>query len=400
MTNELMKQSTSQLTAPQIGYCTNVHAGTDLATIRQRLDEVAVPVAQTLGANERLGIGLWLPNSAALELNSLDKIKSLRDWFAERSFNAFTINGFPYDNFHLPVVKHRVYLPTWADDTRLAYTIRLAKILAGLHRDSDNSLATISTLPIGWPSANDDEAIKQSGARLRKLAMILGEIETETGVRVVIGIEPEPGCVIDRWQDMTQFFETELPQPLHRKYIGVCHDVCHSAVMFEDQTKVLFGYAGAGIMVAKVQVSSAIDLPLATMQSDERDEAVAQLRSFAEDRYLHQTGCIDATGTFRLVEDLPQWLSSDGVNQDAHVRVHFHVPIFLKSFGQLRSTQGAIGQCVQTLLQTDAPEFTGHWEVETYAWTVMPPEMRASGLAADIARELEWFKTALGVRTA
>jgi sugar phosphate isomerase/epimerase len=378
---------------PQIGYCTNVHAGTDMTTIRARLDEFAVPIANKQAHDRPLGIGLWLPNSAAQELSSSDDIQHFGRWLQDRRLLPFTMNGFPFDNFHLPVVKHRVYRPTWAEQQRLDYTVKLAKILSQLHAGTLCNLASISTLPIGWPGHDDNEQLHLAGENLRKLANELAAIESETGVRIIVAIEPEPGCLLDRCEDVIDFFSQQLADTSHRKYLGVCHDICHSAVMFEDQAYALSKYAQAGIAVGKIQVSSAIDVPLEDMNEKQRAQAINQLSGFAEDRYLHQTGCIGNDGVFRLVEDLPKWLASDPSQDDKHLRIHFHVPIFLKQFGQLRATREAIRDCVTAMRSDDAPEFTGHWEVETYAWTVMPDEMRTSGLAADIEKELDWFET-------
>jgi hypothetical protein len=253
------------------------------------------------------------------------------------------------------------------------------------------STASISTLPIGWPTGDTAQQKIEAGKNLRKAADELQRLEEQTGKRVMVAIEPEPGCIFDRCEQVVEFFESELAGVNHRRYMGVCHDICHSAVMFEDQADVLAKYRAANICVGKVQVSSAIDVPLAKMDVTERDAAVMQLSQFAEDRYLHQTGCIDEQGRFRLVEDLPLWLASDRKALDQHLRIHFHVPIFLQSFGHLRTTRDDILRCVDVMNSANAPEFTGHWEVETYAWSVMPAEMRASGLGNDIASELDWF---------
>ena len=47
-----------------------------------------------------------------------------------------------------------------------------------------------------------------------------------------------------------------------RRHIRVCHDICHAAVMFEDQEEVLRKYAAAGIQVGKIQVSAALAMNL------------------------------------------------------------------------------------------------------------------------------------------
>lgn len=385
----------------QIGYCTNVHAGTDIATICSKLEEFAVPIAAEIAnPEERLGVGLWLPFSAATELSTSNGAAWFAQWLADRRLYPFTMNGFPFDNFHLPIVKHRVYRPTWADSKRFDYTLLLARILAVLQSvpasDTEPTVGSISTLPIGWPSNNgqcsdDEQEIQQAGANLRRLAGELRMIERETGRRLTVAIEPEPGCLLDCCADVLAFFESQLPEANHRRYISVCHDVCHSAVMFEDQAETLQRYGQAGITVGKVQVSSAIDVPLSELQPSDRELAIQQLCQFAEDRYLHQTGCRDRDDAFRLVEDLPQWLSSDEAAFDKHIRIHFHVPIFLERVGQLRTTRNDIAQCISALSSSGSPAFTGHWEIETYAWTVMPEELRTSGLGTDIAHELKWF---------
>jgi hypothetical protein len=425
----------------RIGYCTNVHAGTDLATIRETLQRYAVPIADFRLRRKPdagpLPVGLWIPASAASELSGAERAADFAGWLSSHHLSPLTINGFPYDNFHLPVVKHRVYRPAWWESSRLEYTVQLAHLLDKML--PENAVGSISTLPLGWPGRlgrinvadsaaadgplqtndrDDDAGIDQAnvslaGQNLRVLAEQLQRIEQASGRRIVVAIEPEPGCLLDRCGDVVRFFEKELPEANQRRYLTVCHDVCHSAVMFESQSEALRTYARAGIAVGKVQISSAIDVPLAEYSAEDRRAAVDELREFAEDRYLHQTGILDSAGRFRLIEDLPQWLDtvSGELNQNAamgepvndrHLRIHFHVPIFRQSLGRLRSTQQAISECVAALQEPAAPDFTGHYEVETYAWTVLPESMiddaptaiggELSGLAAGIARELDWFE--------
>ena len=39
--------------------------------------------------------------------------------------------------------------------------------------------------------------------------------------------------------------------------------------------------------------------------------------------------------------------------------------------------------------------FTGHLEIETYAWTVLPEAMRKRALPDDIAGEIQWLQKAI-----
>ncbi len=68
-------------------------------------------------------------------------------------------------------------------------------------------------------------------------------------------------------------------------------------------------------------------------------------------------------------------------------RVHFHVPIYLERFGPLRTTQDDIRKCLQAVGQH--PDLR-HFEVETYAWSVLPRELQQAELADGIALEMQW----------
>ena len=373
-----------------IGYCTNVHAGTDIEQIKTNLDQISVPVRERLG-RKSMGVGLWIPAEAADELTDGQASAAFRDWLFARGLTPFTINGFPYGNFHQPVVKHRVYQPTWWEQSRRDYTLKLADILNQiLPPEVDGS---ISTLPLGWPDPKPTEdQMAQAASNLTSVADRLAQIEEHSGRRITIAIEPEPGCVIDLTDDMIGFFDRYIPNPKHRRYLTVCHDVCHAAVMHEGQAEVLRKYADAGLGVGKIQVSSAIDVRWREMDSASRDKAMTQLTEFAEDKYLHQTTVVRADGSHDFVEDLPLLVNGLGADvTDQSWRIHFHVPIYLDHFGMLHATRDSVVECLQAARDTEGLDFSGHLEAETYAWGVLPKDLSVDNLADGIARELQWL---------
>ena len=403
------------------GYCTNVHAGVTLAEAKANLQRVATQVKQTLTPHGRLPVGLWLAQRAAEQLHSEGEAPLFGEWLAEQGLKAYTFNGFPQGDFHQPVVKHAVYDPTWLDKSRLQYTQQLADILAQL---LDGQHGSISTLPLGWPHQPwSSEHFQLAGQHLQQLALHLDRLLQKSGKEIVLAIEPEPGCVLDTADDMVAFLEQYVfddSRSYIRRHIGVCHDVCHSAVMFESQRHALDHYLQHGVRIGKVQVSSAVEVPWQVGPDSDQvnHQTQHQLVNFSEPRYLHQTTRprssssqtleTIALNTIDMVDDLPQalsnWLSQTSSEQRWPLqpwRIHFHVPIFVEKFGNLLATRQDIHQAIQILeagrTQTidGVPWFTGDYEVETYAWGVLPPELRVDNLADGIARELMYLQSVL-----
>ena len=416
-----------------LGYCTNVHAGATIPRIAANLADVAARVRRIVCPAEPLGLGLWIP-AGALDA-PFSEFEELRRTMIEQELFAFTLNGFPYGNFHSDVVKHDVYRPDWAQRDRLEYTARLAVKIASLTAGAE---ASISTLPIGWKADFQKPARVEAAAHaLRKLAVTLYDLEMRLGSFVHVDLEPEPGCYLETSEDVVSFFEKYLLHDKHaehvRRYIRICHDVCHAAVMFEEQREVFARYEAAGIKVGKVQISSAVRIPFQSMDEPARRAAVEQLRRFDEPRYLHQTvvkkarrhagtqarsggdaearrhagtqarsgGDVEARsgvgteGRTGFHVDLPEAMKTVSVDElpRDEWRVHFHVPVYLERFGALQTTSNEIDAAVQAALEQGVK----HFEVETYAWGVLPDELKCGDLAAGIARELAWVRSRFGV---
>lgn len=386
-----------------LGYCTNVHAGTTFDEMRSNLLQYAVPVKQRVSPNEPMGVGLWLSADAArYAINNREALSDLKSWMQGLGLLVYTVNGFPYGNFHEKTVKDKVYQPDWTTDERYEYTLTLAKVLAELLPDDANE-GSISTLPLGWPahSGGTPEELHRiksaSAGRLHNLVHELARLELDTGKHIHIDLEPEPGCILDTAPGMVNFFKQYLldsPDDVSvRGYLRVCHDVCHSAVMFESQGEALAAYQAAGLHVGKVQISSAVQLKLGGMTVNEANWAIDQLRPFAEDRYQHQTSIRMPDGAIKFFNDLPEALAQYDRSPSGEWRIHFHVPVNIDKFGVLETTQSEIAECLNNL--QPAHECT-HFEVETYAWNVLPKELQREELADGIADELKWVRDTFG----
>ena len=401
----------------QIGYCGNVHPALTVDHVLDNVQLHASTVRNLSCPDETLPFGIWVSKTALDQLQSETNVQRLRGAMQQHHVNPFTINGFPFGDFHQPVVKQTVYQPDWSTDQRLDYTLKLANLHDELLPHGQPS--TISTLPLGWPHKNgkaisyaqeclplkqkaDNVFLTACANQLRSCAISLAELKIQTGRHCTICIEPEPGCVLDTAEDLCQFFNEYLFSGSDaitvQSHIGVCHDVCHSAVMFEHQADAIEAYADSGIAIGKVQVSSAVEVDFGSLDDQQKLRSLRMLSQFSEPKYLHQT-CIKVAGEIVFFSDLSEAIEAHP-DPDGVWRVHFHVPIFASSLGEIGTTQSAIAECIQALeLQAEKDmgsnrlAFPQHFEIETYAWNVLPLAHRGQTLTTDIAKEISWFRT-------
>ncbi|GGV37660.1 metabolite traffic protein EboE [Streptomyces griseoflavus] len=361
-----------------LAYCTNVHPAETLDGVLAQLRDHCEPVRRRLG-RDRLGIGLWLAKDAAHALaTDPAALRGLRCALEQRGLEVVTLNGFPYQGFGAQEVKYRVYKPDWADPERLEHTAALARVLAGLLPD-DVTDGSISTLPLAWRTAHDEQRARTARTALRTLAQRLDALHELTGRSLRVALEPEPGCVVETTRDAI----APLTAIGHDR-IGICVDTCHLATSFEDPHTALDDLTRAGVPVVKSQLSAALHA-----EHPHLPEVRGALAAFAEPRFLHQTRTATAAG-LRGTDDLDQALAGDTLPDAGPWRSHFHVPLHAAPAPPLTSTLPVLKTALTRLVGGPHP-LTHHLEVETYTWQALPPALRPRGraqLADGIAAEL------------
>ncbi|GGQ21529.1 xylose isomerase [Streptomyces griseomycini] len=368
-------------TTVHLSYGTNVHDADDLEDVVALLDRYATPVRERLGA-DRLGLGLWLPEPAATALaRDRSGVDRLRAELTARGLEVVTLNGFPYRHFHAPVVKRDVHLPDWSHPARLDYTRDLAAVLSRLLPD-DAVRGSISTLPLGWRAFWSPAHRERALAHFDELGRELAALARTYGRPVRVGFEPEPGCVVEDAAEAAAHLTGLDPEAF-----GVCLDTCHLAVAFEEPEDALTTWAGAGLPVVKVQASCALHA-----DDPSGPATAATLASFAEPRFLHQTReAVPGAGRIGC-DDLDEALRPGALPGRGPWRVHFHVPLHAAPAPPLRSTRPVLESALSALFAGERA-LTDHVEVETYTWSVLPPEQRPDGpdgLVDGIAAELDW----------
>jgi sugar phosphate isomerase/epimerase len=374
-----------------LGYCTNVHPGRTLEEVLDGLARHTAPVGAALG--KPVAAGLWLAAPVVAELLA-DQAKraSLRQYLEQCQMVCYTLNAFPYGDFHQRRVKENVYIPDWSDRRRPNYTIDCARILAELL--PEGAEGSISTMPLAFkPAAGAPDQLGHCIENLFATARALAELEARCGKVIRLAIEPEPCCLLETTDEVQWFFQllwgrahdSRLADLVHR-HVGVCYDVCHQAVEFEDVAASIRRLRAHQIRINKVHVTCAIELADPAGNAEGR----AALADYVEERYLHQTLARSATGQILRAVDLTRELALDPPQEFRLAeawRVHFHVPVDAERLGPLSTTRPILRQALCAIAALD---YAPHLEVETYTWQVLPggPARTDDQFNVGLAREL------------
>jgi len=387
-------------------YCSNIHPGESWAEVRANFDRHVIAVRDRLLPDGDFGVGLRLSARAAAELSEPAVLAEFREFLARNRMYVFTINGFPYGTFHGTRVKEDVYLPDWRDPERLRYTDQLADLLADLLPADPDMEGSVSTVPGAYkPALGGPQDVELIVEHLLRHVGHLVALRARTGRLIALALEPEPCCFLETIDEVIEFFQRDLHGPaavrrmmeltgleraaaaraLH-DHLGVCLDLCHAAVEFEDAAECIRRLDVAAIRVHKMQISAGLRLPALDTG------ALEALRRFEDPVYLHQVVQKGAGGLARFA-DLPEAFDSlGGSTADLEWRVHFHVPIFLDRLAPFASTQSFIRE---VLAIHRAQPVSSHLEVETYTWGVLPEPFRSGTVDEAVARELAWVRAEL-----
>lgn len=391
-------------TGGHLTYCSNIHPGETWSEVRANVEKFFPAVRDRVAPGQPFGIGLRLSAQASQALTEPATLKEFQDFLSRNGLYVFTINGFPYGTFHGTRVKEDVYLPDWRDEERLRYTDELAELMANLLPEGIEG--SVSTVPGAYKPAmgNGADVERIADNMIRHVARLV-EIEKRTGKRIALAIEPEPHCYLETVDESVGFFQRHLFSAAAerrlgeltglagqaaagalRNHIGLCLDLCHAAVEFEDPVACLQRLEQAGIRVHKMQISAGLRVAELT------PDALQGLRQFDDPVYLHQVVEQGPAGMRRFA-DLPDALATvNGQAGGREWRVHFHVPIFLDDLGAFSSTRFFIRKVLDL---HRAHPISSHLEVETYTWNVLPEHLQAGGMEQAIARELNWVKETL-----
>jgi hypothetical protein len=390
-------------------YCTNIHAGESWPDHFAALQNYFPSIKNQASPKSPMGIGLRLSNEASMELIKEENLNNFKQWLQENNAYVFTMNGFPYGNFHRTKVKENVHTPDWLTEGRVAYTNRLFNILVSLLPDGMDG--GVSTNPISYrhwfQTPEKLQAAKKSGTEnMIRIVENLIQIHKNTGKILHLDVEPEPDGMLETGDEFIHWFENDLLKtgiPLIerklnisseeaeesiRQHLRLCYDVCHFAIGYESHQKVIQQLLQCKIKVGKIQISAALK---ALINPENKSKIKESFVHFNEPTYLHQVVAKMNDEKLLRYPDLPEAINDNQDDEVKEWRAHFHVPVFAKDFGLLGSTQDEIIKVLT--IQKNNP-FTEHLEVETYTWEVLPQDLKLP-IGESICRELKWVQQIL-----
>ncbi len=384
-----------------LAYCTNVHPGNDWEQTFHSLQHDVLAVRQNVCPQDEYAIGLRLSASAAHELSSPQTLTQFKRWLDANRCYVFTINGFPYGDFHGTRVKEGAYRPDWTTPDRLEYTKRLFDLLVDLAPNA--TAASVSTVPGSFKSfIQTPDQIQAINSNLYQLYQHIETLSEKRDIDLHLGLEPEPFCLFETTAETLQFFDQFLASRPDadriRQRIGVNYDTCHLALQYENAHESLARYATENIRISKIHLSSALKV------RDLSPAALAQLETYCEPTYLHQVITKSRSELAREPKtqdliihpsssypDLPEALAARRSGQDTaeEWRIHFHIPLHAEPAPPLLSTSDHLLDTLDYIAAN--PDTCHHFEMETYTWAVMPDQLHTSSVVDQITREYQWL---------
>ena len=376
----------------QLAYCTNIHRGETWPETLLALETHTLEVKRRVAPRQPYAIGLRLGAEAVRALGERETRLHFQRWLEKHDCYVFTINGFPYGQFHGTRVKEQVYRPTWHEAARLDYTKTLFTVLAEIL--PTGIAGSVSTLPGSFKAFQvTKEEEQQMVSQVREVADFIARLSDRQGQDLHLGLEPEPLCYLETSSETVEFWQRLGKSEAVRRCIGVNYDTCHLAVEYETPAAAMANFKESGMRISKLHLSSALQLTPS-------DEALHQLHSFTEDTYLHQTIVRHEDGSLVRYLDLPDALAAAKADPRAlgeEWRVHFHVPLHALPEMNFGDTKDHLCGVLDVLAAE--PGLCQHLEMETYTWGVLPEELRTADVADQLQKEYAWCLAELKKRS-
>jgi hypothetical protein len=305
-------------------YSPALHPGEDWPAVRRQLDAHVPALKAQLAPDRPFGIGLRLSDWAAGTLLGGSRLAALRAWLAAEGSYVCTVDGRAFGSLTGGRVKERVYAPDWRHPMRVAYTARLARILAALL--PENVDGSLSTVPVAYAPGLEGEAargatVALASTRLAEAAAVLARLHRTTGRLVHLTLDLRAGGLLETAADAVAFFAEGLvprgrrlvadrlgttpadAEQLLRRHVRVGYSTAAAALTDETPEQAFARLSWAGIGVGTVRIGAGLRVPLPAGRPARRSLAV-RLAPLARSTHLHPVDVHHADGRTWRYDDL------------------------------------------------------------------------------------------------
>jgi len=208
-----------------LAYCTNIHPAESWEETFAMLKESVLPVRNALQKNNTesrfklkssspYAIGLRLSALAARELLTGNTLSIFKKWLSKENCYVFTINGFPYGQFHSTSVKENVYRPDWQSRERVLYTKNLFEIIGQLTPKGVSGSVSTSPASCKGFEVNFELIIDHYA----EIAAHIESCSIKYDRDLHLGIEPEPYCSIEPTDAMSRLKKSLKQEFAYQKF--------------------------------------------------------------------------------------------------------------------------------------------------------------------------------------
>jgi uncharacterized membrane protein len=354
---------------------------------------------RSLGDSEVIGLSLRIPALAAFELYDRDNLSALKSLLDEHGFYVFSLDGTDFGERGMPRDERwGPHFPDWRDMRRMAYCNVLADILAELLPD-DVDHGSITTLAIGSRDAILTEELPAVARNVLRIGAYLHMLEQSSGKRIMVGLQPMPGCVIETAADAARFFREYLFSPIAsahfssaanltaadadehlRHHVGVSLNSCFMACQHESISDGVRALRQVGVPIAKVVLANGLVT---------RD--IAMLRRLPTDGAMAEAPVVHRVGGEQLAyPDVKSAAQIPEVDTRARQewRIACHAPVSQAAIAPFATTQP---DTLELLKAAAAAGVAEHVEINVDSLTeqrTLPP--------GRLVRERQWVIDALG----
>lgn len=305
-----------------------------------------------------LSVGLQISSQLVDALAEPGRRRQLMRLLEEARLWAVGADGSQLARGRVALGRGVTYDPDWREEDRLHYTTGLAELLAEIA--PEGRTLTVSTAP-GAPRelATSREAVDDIADGMLRAAAYLCDLERRTGRRVALAIEPAPFGLLETTGEAAAFFEAQLLSPraerrfasladvpktdasdLLRRFLGICYDTAHAAIMDEDPAGSLACLRKAGVPVHRLQLS----VCPAVWTAD--DAAMEALRSCDIHHEPVAAAGLDDRGEALRIPDFGAWMDREEAHagRAAQLKVLLRLPISAGKLGALPTSRTFVAE--------------------------------------------------------